>query len=280
MHEEPFQVSIAGGVLCGHRGGDGPPTLLLHGGPALTDYTEGCAHELAGLFSTIRYTQRGTPPSTVGLPYSIESHMADALAVLDWFGVDRAWAIGHSWGGHLALHLMAAHPERLLGVVCVDPLGAYGEVFGEFGENLRRGLTEAQVARVDDVEGLRRRGEATEAELLERATILWPRFFADPDRAPPMPPTRIGARCSADTNASIAHHFERRTLEQKLPDARLPALFVHGDSDPLPLSSSIETAALIPGSEVGVIAECGHFPWLERPGELRRAVERHLADPA
>ena len=157
MGEEPFEVRVPDGVLRGHRGGEGPPALLLHGGPAVSDYTEGCAAELGDLFSTIRYTQRGARPSAAGPPYSIESHTADALAVLDSLEVVRAWAIGHSWGGHLALHLLAVAPERLLGLVCIDTLGAH-DIFAEYGENLRRGLTEAQVARLDEVEARRRGG--------------------------------------------------------------------------------------------------------------------------
>ena len=38
-----------------------------------------------------------------------------------------------------------------------------------------------------------------------------------------------------------------------------------------------DTAALIPGAVVEVIPACGHIPWLERPGEVRRAVEKFLA---
>jgi pimeloyl-ACP methyl ester carboxylesterase len=30
----------------------------------------------------------------------------------------------HSWGGHLAMHLAVQHPDRLLGLVLADPLGA------------------------------------------------------------------------------------------------------------------------------------------------------------
>jgi len=277
MGEEPFEVGVPEGVLRGHRGGEGPPALLLHGGPAVSDYTEGCAAELCDLFSTIRYTQRGARPSAAGPPYSIESHTADALAVLDSLEVGRAWVIGHSWGGHLALHLLAVAPERLLGLVCIGTLGAH-DIFAEYGENLRRGLTEAQVARLDEVEARRRRGAATEADLLERANILWPTFFVDPTRAPPNPLTHIGVRCSTETNASIADHFARGTLVQKLPTGGLPALFVHGVGDLLPLRSSTDTAALIPGAVVEVIPACGHIPWLERPGEMRGAVEKFLAD--
>ena len=121
MREEPFEVRVGDGSLVGCAATDGAPALLLHGGPAIPDYLGPCALELEGLFATMRYTQRGVPPSTVGGPYSIESHMDDALAVLDAREVERAWAIGHSWGGHLALHLLVAHPERLLGVVGSRP---------------------------------------------------------------------------------------------------------------------------------------------------------------
>ena len=117
MTEIPFEVPIPGGVLRGHRAEGGSPALLLHGGAAVPDYMEGCAAELAGLFSTMRYTQRGTPPSGGRPPYTIETHLADALAVLDSLGVEQAWALGHSWGGHLALHLLVAHPGRLRSIV-------------------------------------------------------------------------------------------------------------------------------------------------------------------
>jgi proline iminopeptidase len=203
--------------------------------------------------------------------------MDDALAVLDHFAIDRAWAIGHSWGGHLALHLLVAHPERLLGMIGIDALGAHA-TFGEQDTNLRRGLSEEQIARVDEVEELRRRGEATKADLFERFAILWRQYFADPESAPPPPAGDVGVECSRDTNASIGEHFERGTLVQKLPEARVAVLFVHGELDPLPVSASADTAALIPGAKVETVSGCGHFPWLERPGEVRRAVERHYTE--
>jgi proline iminopeptidase len=266
-------------VLAGHRGGPGPPALLLHGGAAWSDYTEGCAAELDGLLTTHRYTQRGTPPSTVGGPYTVESHMSDAIAVLDRFGIERAWAVGHSWGGHLALHLLVAHPERLLGVVCIDPLGAFERVFAAYSDTVDAQLSAQQTARIAEIEARRARGEATEADLVERAEMVWPLWFADPAAAPAMVASRIGVECSRDTNASISHHFRLSTLATGLPSAALPALFVHGESDPMPVSSSRETAALVRDAVVEVIPGCGHFPWLERPGEIRRAVAAFLPRP-
>jgi pimeloyl-ACP methyl ester carboxylesterase len=274
--ERPFEVPVGDGVLVGHRGGEGPPALVLHGGPAVPDSTEGLAAELGDLLSTYRYTQRGVLPSTVGAPYSIESHAADAIAVLDHSGIERAFAVGHSWGGHLALHLAITRPDRLLGVIAVSPLGAFADVFAEMGENMARRLTPEQAGRVDEVEELRRRSEATEDDLRERWAILWPTFFADPAMAT-APPERVGRDCSRDTNASVAEHFERGTLVRALPSVRIPALFVHGVLDPMPLSSVERTAALIPGARLETIPGCGHFPWWEKPGEVRRIVRGFLA---
>jgi len=277
VQEERFEIPAADGELVGHRGGDGPPALLLHGGPGVSDYTAPLADELHGLFETIRYTQRGTLPSTVGPPYSVEAHVADALAVLDHWELEQAWVVGHSWGAHLALHLAIAQPERLLGIVCVGPLGGRGDVFEELGRNLRRGLTPEQIEFVDEYEARRREGTATLDETRERLRLFWPNYFARPADAPPMPEVAIGVECSAGTNASLARHYETRTLEQGLPNVRLPALVVHGVLDPLPLRTATDTAALIEGSEVETIADCGHWPWLEQPGALRRIVEGFLA---
>jgi len=273
--EQPFEAPVGGGVLAGHRGGEGMPALVLHGGPAVPDYTEGLAAELGELFSTIRYTQRGVAPSTVGPPYTIETHVSDALAVLDCFGIARAWAVGHSWGGHLALHLTVAHPERVLGVIAVDPLGAYGDVFAEMSDNLLRDLTPDERARVEEVEALRREGKATDDDLYERLTLIWPQYFAGPASVPRVP-GRIGRECSRDTNASISEHFARGTLADGLPTVQLPVLFLHGELDPLPLRSVARTSALVPGARIDVIPGSGHFPWWEKPGEIRRLVTLFL----
>jgi pimeloyl-ACP methyl ester carboxylesterase len=75
----------------------------------------------------------------------------------------------------------------------------------------------------------------------------------------------------------LKEHFERGTLVDGLPSARLPALFLHGKDDPLPARCSTETAALMLDATVELMPDCGHFPWLERPGAVADAVERLLA---
>jgi pimeloyl-ACP methyl ester carboxylesterase len=275
VDESGFEVGIEGGVLRGHRGGTGTPALLLHGGPAIPDYMGDCAAALDGHFSTIRYTQRGVLPSESGPPYTIESHAADALAVLDSLGVERAWAIGHSWGGHLALHLGHLRPDRLLGLLLIDPLGADPTVFTDLDANLRRGLTDEERAQVDEIEERRRGGDVSEAELVERYRLLWPQYFARQKEAFASP-ARVGVQCSIETNSSIAAHYRVETLVFGLAGFALPALFVHGEADPLPVVSTERTAALIQDARVETIPDCGHFPWHEVPDAFRQAVARLL----
>jgi proline iminopeptidase len=277
MPETPFEIEIDGGKLHGHFGGRGIPALLLHGGPGLPDFTQGAADELAGLFTTIRYTQRGTLPSTVGGPYTVELHMADALAILDLFDQERAWAIGHSWGGQLALHLAVAHPERLYGVVCIDAPGVSAKVMPEYVEGLLAKLTPEERTRVEEIEERSKAGETTEEEEIEQLRILWPAMFADPSAAPLFPYEHIGLEAYRETTASMEEHWKKRTLRKGLPEVAMPVLFVHGIQDPLPLKGSVRTAKLIPGARVARIPNCGHFPWIEQPGFLSRSIRGLIA---
>jgi pimeloyl-ACP methyl ester carboxylesterase len=86
-----------------------PAALLLHGGPGLPDYLDELADELAPVFEPVRHAQRTTPP------YAVEDYVADAVAAIDAAGRECVWLVGHSWGGHLALHVAVAAPARVAG---------------------------------------------------------------------------------------------------------------------------------------------------------------------
>ena len=56
----------------------------------------------------------------------------------------RRTRVGHSWGGQLALHVAEALPDRLLGVLAVDPLGSVGDGrWPEFDQEMLRRTPEA-----------------------------------------------------------------------------------------------------------------------------------------
>ena len=271
-----FTVERAGGVIGGWRAGSGPPALILHGGPGLTDVTEGLATELGG-FETFRYQQRGLPPSSTEGPWSVEDHVADALAVLEWIGADRVLLVGHSWGGHLAMHVAVAAPERLGALVLVDPLGAVpdgGEA--DLEESLAARLPSDLVARMAALDERLLRGEGSQEDGREMMAAVWPYYFARPEAAPPMPETDMNIHDYSGTWASIREHFDRGTLLNGLPSLDCPAVFVLAREGPIPPKWGELSAALVPDARVEIVEDCGHFPWLEQPGAIARAVAQLL----
>jgi proline iminopeptidase len=272
---EPFTITTPGGAIHGRRfDGDGPPAVLLHGGPGMSaTYLDPLVPLLTGVFSPLLHQQRGLPPTTIGEPFTVEAHVADAAAVIDEAAGGRAWIVGHSWGGHLALHLLVACTERIAGAIIVDPLGAHLDVMEEFGERMEAPLTDAQRAWVGEVEAKEEAGTATADESLEALRLVWPAYFADPPTAPPMPDIEVSVPAFAATMASAKEHSEGETLVRGLAavPAAIPVLFVHGTASPMPARASTETAKLIPHAEVELIDGAGHFLWHERPDELRDA---------
>jgi pimeloyl-ACP methyl ester carboxylesterase len=266
MPEETFAATTETGPIAGSHTGSGPALLLLHGGPALTDYMDMLAPELDG-WRAIRYQQRGLPPSAETGPFTVEQHVADAVAVLDELGVDRAVMLGHSWGGHLALHLAVAHPGRVAGLIIVDPLGAVGDGgVGEMGDSLAARLTSASLVQLEAVNARLATPAARDADALASLRLLWPGYFAVPAAAPPLPDgMRISLACYGGTFGSIAGHLDAG-FGGRLKEITAPAVFVLGERSPMPVSQGEQTAALLPGAEVRVVPGAGHLPWHERPG--------------
>ncbi len=268
MTETRISITTPAGEIAAWRGGNGAETaVLLHGGPGMSDYLETLTPLLGERFRTIRYQQRGLAPTTVGPPYTVEAHVEDAIAVIDQEAGGRAWVVGHSWGGHLALHMLVACPDRLAGAVIVDPLGVHMDVMEPFGARLQAGLTDTQRRRSDEIDAREDAGEATPEDSREALAMVWPNYFADPATAPPMPPLEFGTAAYAGTVASVAEHAERGTLVDGLPHvaATIPVLFIHGEDSPMPVRASTASAALMPHARVVVIPDAGHFPWLEQP---------------
>jgi pimeloyl-ACP methyl ester carboxylesterase len=259
------------------RAGSGPPVLLLHGGPGLGfDYLRDLADELAEENDVAWYQQRGQAPSAAEGPYTVAADVGDARRVLDALGWQQAYVVGHSWGGHVALHVAETMPERLLGVLAVDPLGSVGDGrWPEFDEELFRRTPEAVRARARELDELSMAGAAGDELALEGMRLVWPAYFAEPESAPPMPELRIASERSAEMVPSIM--AELPALEAGLPGIRVPVGFVHGSLSPMPLGASTDAAERIPGAWVEVIEGAGHFIWVEAPGAVRESLRRLTA---
>ena len=273
-----FTTHDDGPLIAGRRAGSGPPVLLLHGGPGLGfDYLRDLADELAQENDVAWYQQRGQEPSAAAPPNTVTADVGDARRVLDTLGWERAYVVGHSWGGHLALHVAEAMPERLLGVLAVDPLGSIGDGrWPEFDEELFRRTPEAVRARAREIDELAMAGAADDELALEGMRLVWPAYFADPERAPPMPELRMASARSAEMVPSIL--AELPALEAGLPGIRVPVGFVHGSRSPMPVAASTDAAERIPGAWVEVVEGAGHFVWVEAPGAVRASLRRLTAN--
>ncbi|GAA1480463.1 alpha/beta hydrolase [Gordonia sinesedis] len=101
-----------------------PWVLLLHGFPvngSCFDEVVPRLHE-SGL-RTVVFDQRGyspgaRPPAVDA--YTVPHLVDDALGVLDALDIHYTLLVGHDWGGILAWHLAAKHPDRFTGLVAAS----------------------------------------------------------------------------------------------------------------------------------------------------------------
>ena len=85
--------------------GQGPPLLLMHGGPGADHWTMQPFRQLSDRTTTVFYDHRCNGRST-GAPVdsmTFENLTADADALREVLGYERWAVLGHSFGGHVAL---------------------------------------------------------------------------------------------------------------------------------------------------------------------------------
>src|SRR6202011_2227258 len=278
LTSEAFQlVAVDGGHLAVWVDGTGPRVLLLHGGPGLSaDLLADLVDELLPGYEVALYQQRGLAPSTEDGPFTIAQAVADAVAILDELNWGKAFVVGHSWGGHLALHVAAAAPDRVLGVLSIDPIGGVGDGGGAAFEAAMFARTpEVDRERAQELDELALRGEATTEDMVESLALVWPAYFADPAKATP-PTTQISLAAYASGYESMVNELPR--LESLLAAITMPVGLLAGGGGPMPVDlASQATAERLPNAWVEVVPDAGHFVWIEAPGTVRHALDRLAA---
>jgi pimeloyl-ACP methyl ester carboxylesterase len=240
------------------------------------EYLDGFPAELGDGYEVAAFQQRGLAPSSTEGPFTVGEHVGDVVRVLDALGWKRAVVLGHSWGGHLALHVALKVPERLLGALIVDPLGGVGDGGqAAFDEEMFARTPEEVRERARELDERMMRGEGTDEMAAEGMRLVWPSYFADRARVPPMPVFRFSLACLGATFASVVEELPK--LEAALHGVPVPCGFVHGERSPMPISASTDTASRITGAWVEIVPQAGHFPWIEAPGSVRQGIERLLA---
>jgi len=122
-----LDVAVEGGRIRCHVSGEGSPVLFIQGvGIGAVGWTP----QVLGLSHRVRcvtFDNRGTGSSVhTDRTVSIPQMAADARAVLDALGIDRAHVVGHSMGGSIACELALQSPSRVesLALLCTFAQGA------------------------------------------------------------------------------------------------------------------------------------------------------------
>lgn len=112
-------ISIGDADLWTEVSGQGDPVLQIHGSGFGHYNFAPLSPLLAEKFQVIDYDQRGYGDSSRpdDYPYSIERWAADAAALLDAMGIERAHVHGTSMGGMVAQAFAGLYPERTQSVV-------------------------------------------------------------------------------------------------------------------------------------------------------------------
>lgn len=170
-------------LVCRDWGGVGRSVVLLHGLAGHAGEWDTVARRLSPAHRVVAVDQRGHGNSERH-PKDVSrgAYVADVLAVLGEFALDRPVLVGQSLGGHTAMLTAAAHSDRLAGLVLIEagPGGPNPDTPAKIGSWLDSWpvpFTSRRAAA--EFLGAGPVGEGWAAGLEERDGGWWPRFDRD-----------------------------------------------------------------------------------------------------
>ena len=236
--------------------GNGRNILVLHGGGGPATMAGLSAHlaERAHVIAPTHPGWDGVPrPDLIGTIASLAEAYVREFDARDWKDVV---VVGSSIGGWLGAEIaLRDKVRRVAALAIVNGVGV--NVPGHPITNIT-GFTPQQLAQV---------------------------AFHDPAKfgagAPPPTPERL-ATLKANAAATMLFSSETygydATLLDRLNGVHVPALVLWGESDRVvDVEYGRAYAAAIPGAQFEIVAEAGHLPWIERPTETYRLLDRFIA---
>ena len=227
----------------------------------------------SGGYRCITYAARGYPPSGVpgdGAAYSQDRAVADAVAVLDGLGVDRAHVVGLSMGGFTALHLTLRHPARVASAVVA------GAGYGAQPERSEAFRAECEaIAAAFETEGAQRVAARyavgpARVQFQNKNPRGWAEFAAALAGH-----SSLGAALTMRGVQAARPSLYR--LRDELTQVRTPVLLVAGDEDEGCLETALMLKRTISSSGLAILPRTGHTANLEEPEVFNGLVDRFLA---
>jgi pimeloyl-ACP methyl ester carboxylesterase len=253
--------------------GTGAPLLFIHEFAGDHRSWEPQVRFFSGGYRCITYAARGYPPSDVpddGAAYSQERAVADAIAVLDGLGVDRAHVVGLSMGGFTALHLALRHPARIASTVVA------GAGYGAQPERQEAFRAECEaIAIAFETEGAERVATRyavgpARVQFQNKNPRGWAEFAAALGEH-----SALGAALTMRGVQAARPSLYR--LRDDLAGIHVPVLLVAGDEDEGCLETALMLKRTIGSSGLAILPRTGHTANLEEPEVFNRVVDRFLA---
>lgn len=264
-------------------GEEGAPRLLvLHGGPGADHrYLLPQMLELARDHELVFYDQRGggRSKSDDRSPVTWQTHVEDLDLVIEELAPGVPAIVGYSWGGLLALlgaleraRRGVTTPSRL---ALIDPAPLTRQYRAEFEREFaarQAGSAVAELRAELAASGLRERDPEGYRQRNFELSVAG--YFADPRNARDLTPFRVTGRVQQQVWESLGDY----DLVPTLATLRgVPAIFVHGREDPIPVRSPQEGAAAM-GASFVLLERCGHVPYVEQPAALFAALRGFLQE--
>jgi pimeloyl-ACP methyl ester carboxylesterase len=269
----PRIVTDDGVALHAEETGHGEPLMFIHEFAGDHRSWEPQVRYFSASYRCVTYAARGYPPSQVPADqqaYSQARAVADAIAVLDGLGVDRAHVVGLSMGGFTALHLAMYHQDRVRSAVVA------GAGYGAEPEQAETFRAESHaIAAAFEAEGAATVGERyavgpARVQFQDKNPRGWAEFAA--------------ALAEHDSlGAALTMRGEQAArpslfgLTDQLARVQIPVMVLVGDEHEGCHRAALMLKRTIPASGLVILPRTGHTANLEVPGEFNRAVDAFLA---
>jgi pimeloyl-ACP methyl ester carboxylesterase len=279
-----FDTTVQHVTIHGHRRayrrcGSGPAIVLLHGiGDSSASWVP-LMRPLAEHHTVIAPDLLGHGESDKPrADYSVAAYANGVRDLLDYFGIDKATIVGHSLGGGVAAQLTYQHPTRVERLALV----ASGGVSREVSPFLRMASTPAadvllpllrlppvRLVAMAGIEVLRRSGTDLGRDAEELSRVL----DALPDVASRGAFSRT-LRSVVDWRGQVVTMLDRSYLAEAMP-----VLLVWGAHDAvIPVNHALVAHDAMPGSQLVIFPDAGHFPHHQDPDRFLEVLERFVTE--
>ncbi|MCC6368312.1 MAG: alpha/beta hydrolase [Bryobacterales bacterium] len=263
--------------------GAGTPIIFLSGGPGFdVDYFIPAARLFPAGYRHIFLEQRGTgrsrPATLAPEMMTVAKMVADLEALRIHLKLDRLLLAGHSWGGMLAMAYAAAHPNHVDRLILIGSGGHTMKFIEWFLKNIEARLHAEDREARDYWTAAVKRGVSLDKAMSESIAAIVPAYFFDRGKGLAFAASMADGAFHSDSYIPLFTQDAVRNydLRASLATFSRPTLILHGHQDPIGDKTAEDIHALIRSSTLRYINECGHFPWLEQPGQMRAIVSEFL----